>query len=70
MYLSHFGLKHYPFEKTLGSDELLDTESQAEARARIAHLVELRGPDRHSSTSIARHHAARWLSLISPRYRT
>ena len=43
MYLSHFGLKRYPFEKTLGSDELLDTESQAEARARIAHLVELRG---------------------------
>ena len=43
MYLPHFGLRHYPFEKTLGSDELLDTESQAEARARIAHLVELRG---------------------------
>ena len=43
MYLSHFGLKHYPFEKTLRTDELLETETQAEARARIRHLVELRG---------------------------
>ena len=43
MYLSHFGLRNYPFEKTLKSDELLDTETQAEARARIGHLIELRG---------------------------
>ena len=43
MYLSHFGLKHYPFEKTLRTDELPGTETQAEARARIRHLVELRG---------------------------
>ncbi len=43
MYLSHFGLRNYPFEKTLRSDELLDTEAQAEARTRIRHLIELRG---------------------------
>ena len=43
MYLSHFGLKAYPFEKTLEVDELLETGAQAEARARIGHLIELRG---------------------------
>ena len=43
MYLPHFGLRNYPFEKTLRSDELLDIETQAEARTRIRHLIELRG---------------------------
>ena len=43
MYLSHFGLRSYPFGKALRSDELLDAETQAEARARIDNLVEMRG---------------------------
>ena len=43
MYLSHFGLKAYPFEKTLCSDELFETEAQTEARARIGHLIDLKG---------------------------
>jgi len=43
MYLSHFGLKHHPFGKTLGSGEPLGTESRAGVRARIAHPVGLRG---------------------------
>ena len=43
MYLSHFALRRYPFEKTLADDELLDTATQAEARSRIRHLIELRG---------------------------
>ena len=43
MYLPHFGLRNYPFEKTLSSEELLNTETQAEARTRIRHLIELRG---------------------------
>ena len=28
MYLSHFGLTHYPFERALQSDELLSVISQ------------------------------------------
>ncbi len=49
MYLQHFGLKGYPFEKTLCSDELFETEAQTEARARIGHLIELRGIGRQAS---------------------
>lgn len=43
MYLTHFGLTHYPFERTLQPDELFASAAAREAQARLAHLVELRG---------------------------
>ena len=43
MYLSHFGLTHYPFERTLQPDELFASAAAREAAARLSHLVELRG---------------------------
>ena len=43
MYRTHFGLAHYPFERTLQSDELFASAATREAAARLAHLVELRG---------------------------
>ncbi len=43
MYLNHFGLTHYPFERTLQSDELFTSSATREAHARLGHLVELRG---------------------------
>ena len=57
MYLPHFALRNYPFEKTLRSDELLDIETQAEARTRIRHLIELRGiglPESQSRATLCR----------------
>ena len=43
MYRQHFALKHYPFERTPHAGELAEGESQGEARARIQHLLDLRG---------------------------
>ena len=43
MYLNHFGLTHYPFERTLQPDELFTSSATREAHARLTHLVELRG---------------------------
>ncbi len=43
MYLTHFGLTHYPFERTLQPDELFASSAAREAQARLGHLVELRG---------------------------
>lgn len=43
MYLTHFGLTHYPFERSLQPDELFAGSAAREAQARLAHLVELRG---------------------------
>jgi general secretion pathway protein A len=43
MYRQHFGLTHYPFERTLHSDELFASAAAREARARLEHLIELRG---------------------------
>ena len=43
MYQQHFALKHYPFERTTHADELFQSEAQGEARARIRHLLDLRG---------------------------
>lgn len=43
MYLTHFGLTHYPFERALQPDELFVSNSAREAQARLQHLVELRG---------------------------
>lgn len=43
MYLHHFGLTHYPFERTLQPDELFTSSATREAHARLNHLVELRG---------------------------
>lgn len=43
MYLTHFGLTHYPFERSLQPDELFASSAAREAKARLQHLVELRG---------------------------
>ncbi|MEL6339767.1 MAG: hypothetical protein AAFQ65_07655 [Myxococcota bacterium] len=43
MYREHFGLTHYPFDKTLQLDELYDSKAMRQAAARLNHLVELRG---------------------------
>ncbi len=43
MYRAHFGFTHYPFERELLPDELFSGTGTTEARARLAHLVELRG---------------------------
>jgi type II secretory pathway predicted ATPase ExeA len=43
MYLTHFGLTHYPFEGSLLPDELFASSSLKEAGARLNHLIELRG---------------------------
>ena len=43
MYLQHFGLTRYPFEPSLGADELFEGQAVSETRARLRHLLELRG---------------------------
>ena len=43
MYLTHFGLTHYPFERELSPDELFASTALHEAKARLNHLIELRG---------------------------
>jgi type II secretory pathway predicted ATPase ExeA len=43
MYLTHFGLTHFPFERAPQPDELFATAALREAQVRLAHLVELRG---------------------------
>lgn len=43
MYQHHFALRHYPFEPTLASDQLFDARQHKEARARVRHLIDLRG---------------------------
>ena len=42
MYLAHFGLTHYPFERDLQPDELFASITLREAHARLNHLIELR----------------------------
>jgi len=43
MYLVHFGLTHYPFERELAPEELFASTALREAHARLNHLIELRG---------------------------
>ncbi len=43
MYLSHFGLTHFPFERAPQPDELFATSALREAQVRLNHLIELRG---------------------------
>jgi len=43
MYLHHFGLTLYPFERSLQPDELFASSAAREAQARLNHPVELRG---------------------------
>ncbi|MDE0280782.1 MAG: AAA family ATPase [Gammaproteobacteria bacterium] len=43
MYKTHFALTRYPFEPSIGIDELFPARGQEEAEARIRHLLELRG---------------------------
>ena len=43
MYLQHFGLTHFPFERAPEPDELFASNAAREAQARLQHLIELRG---------------------------
>lgn len=43
MYLSHFGLTRFPFEKDIPPEELFVSQAHRELEARINHLIELRG---------------------------
>ena len=43
MYLRHFAFTRFPFEHTLETDELYESQSRREAEARLKHLIELRG---------------------------
>ncbi|MCX2862251.1 AAA family ATPase [Paucibacter sp. PLA-PC-4] len=43
MYLQHFGLTQFPFERAPEPDELFASVATREAQARLAHLVQLRG---------------------------
>lgn len=43
MYLQHFGLIHFPFERPPLPDELFASLASREAQARLAHLLQLRG---------------------------
>ena len=53
MYKPHFAFKHYPFDNTLRSDELFDSDATREARTRIRHLLDLRGIKPAFSTAIS-----------------
>jgi general secretion pathway protein A len=43
MYRKHFALTHYPFEHNLEAEDLFPSATGLEARARLEHLLELRG---------------------------
>lgn len=43
MYLRHFGLRHFPFDKEVPVDELFVSAAMDELKTRLEHLVELRG---------------------------
>jgi type II secretory pathway predicted ATPase ExeA len=42
MYLQHFGLTRYPFQKTISSDDLFLSAAAQETQARLDHWLELR----------------------------
>ncbi len=43
MYLKHFGLTRYPFDKDIPAEELFVSAAQQELAVRLAHLVEMSG---------------------------
>ncbi|SEL55219.1 hypothetical protein [Ectothiorhodospira marina] len=43
MYCKHFGLTAYPFEPTVASEDLFESQTLREAQARLRHLLQLRG---------------------------
>lgn len=43
MYTKHFALTHYPFEHSIQSEDLFASTTQQEAKARLGHLLQLRG---------------------------
>ena len=43
MYLRHFAFTRLPFETTLQTDELFDSNARREAETRLNHLMQLRG---------------------------
>ena len=43
MYRKHFALTRHPFDKEIAADDLFESTSLAELRARLRHLVEMHG---------------------------
>lgn len=43
MYLSHFGLSAFPFDKEIPTDDLFVSAAMQELKTRLDHLVEMRG---------------------------
>jgi general secretion pathway protein A len=43
MFLKHFALTRFPFDKDLAADELFESSALAELGARLQHLIEMRG---------------------------
>jgi hypothetical protein len=43
MYLKHFGLTRFPFDKELAADELFVSSAMRELATRLGHLIEMNG---------------------------
>jgi len=43
VYLKHFGLTRFPFDKDLAADELFVSSAMRELATRLGHLVEMSG---------------------------
>jgi type II secretory pathway predicted ATPase ExeA len=43
MYLKHFGLNRFPFDRDIAAEDMFQSQSMAELSVRLQHLVELRG---------------------------
>ena len=43
MYLKHFGLSRFPFDRDIAAEDMFTSQSMAELSVRLQHLVELRG---------------------------
>jgi len=43
MYLKHFGLNRFPFDRDIAVEDMFQSQSMAELSVRLQHLLELRG---------------------------
>lgn len=43
MYLKHFGLNRFPFDRDIATEEMFQSQSMSELAVRLSHLIELRG---------------------------
>jgi general secretion pathway protein A len=43
MYLKHFGLSRFPFDRDIAVEDMFQSQSMAELSVRLQHLLELRG---------------------------